>query len=49
MLAMKENYELIYLSESVKTVQQEIIKPMFAKVFGLGITCTVLNILGKMR
>ena len=33
MLAMKENYELIYLSESVKSVQQEVIKPMFAKVF----------------
>ena len=22
---------------------------IFAKVFGLGITCTVLNVLGKMR
>jgi len=33
MLAMKENYELIYLSESVKSVQQNIIKPMFNKVF----------------
>ena len=33
MLSMKENYELIYLSESVRSVQQEVIKPMFAKVF----------------
>jgi len=33
MLAMKENYELIYLSDSVRSVQQEVIKPMFAKVF----------------
>ena len=33
MLAMKENYQLIYLSDSVRSVQQEVIKPMFAKVF----------------
>ncbi len=33
MLAMKENYELIYLSDSVREVQQNVIKPMFAKVF----------------
>ncbi len=33
MLAMKENYELIYLSDSVRDVQQNVIKPMFAKVF----------------
>ncbi len=33
MLAMKENYEFIYLSDSVRKVQQEVIKPMFAKVF----------------
>ncbi len=33
MLAMEENYKLIYLSDSVRKVQQEVIKPMFAKVF----------------
>ncbi len=33
MLAMKENYEFIYLSDSVREVQQNIIKPMFSKVF----------------
>ena len=33
MLAMKENYQLIYLSDSVREVQQNVIKPMFAKVF----------------
>lgn len=33
MLAMKENYQLIYLSDSVRDVQQNVIKPMFAKVF----------------
>lgn len=33
MLAMEENYKLIYLSDSVRKVQQEVIKPMFSKVF----------------
>jgi len=33
MLAMKENYQQIYLSDSVREVQQKVIKPMFAKVF----------------
>ena len=33
MLAMQENYKLIYLSDSVRDVQQNVIKPMFAKVF----------------
>ena len=33
MLAMKENYELIYLSDTVREVQQNVIKPMFSKVF----------------
>lgn len=31
--AMQENYEYIYLSESVKKVQQEIIKPMYVNLF----------------
>lgn len=33
MLAMKENYQFIYLSDPVREVQQNVIKPMFSKVF----------------
>ena len=33
MLAMKENYQFIYLSDPVRKVQQNVIKPMFSKVF----------------
>lgn len=32
-LAMSENYDYIYLSESVKSVQKDVIRPMYSKLF----------------